>query len=212
MSGRPVFTTAAALLSACTLLAEPHLGVGSSLRMARCGRDELLVGPGAPHSFVKPSPQRRSAASLQVAGADLSVGVSYTGFTPQAQAAFQYAVDLWRAELASPVPVIINASFEPLGTGVLGSAGAGGIISDFPGAPVAGTWYPIALANQLAGVDLDPSGPDINARFGSTFNWYFGTDGAAPTGTFDFVTVVMHELGHGLGLLGSGNVSAAGEG
>ena len=34
-------------------------------------------------------------------------------------------------------------------------------------------------------------------------DWYFGTDGNTPAGDFDFVTVVMHELAHGLGYAGT---------
>ncbi|HJS30061.1 MAG TPA: hypothetical protein VJ768_10590, partial [Anaerolineales bacterium] len=33
--------------------------------------------------------------------------------------------------------------------------------------------------------------------------WYYGTDGAPPFGTYDFATVVLHELAHGLGFIGS---------
>src|SRR5262245_60970749 len=71
----------------------------------------------------------------------------------------------------------------------------------------ANTWYPTALANRLAGTDLDPASSDITAQFSSVIGttctlplgWYYGFDGQAPTGTLDFVTVVFHELGHGLG-------------
>ena len=52
-----------------------------------------------------------------------------------------------------------------------------------------------------------PGQEDIDASFSSTFSWYYGTDGQAPAGTYDFVTVVLHELAHGLGFLGSGDVS-----
>jgi hypothetical protein len=62
-----------------------------------------------------------------------------------------------------------------------------------------------AVANKLHGSQLDP-GPDIVARFNSTFpNWHFGS-GPAPANTYDFESVVLHELGHGVGFLGAGNV------
>ena len=41
------------------------------------------------------------------------------------------------------------------------------------------------------------------------FQRYFGTDGNTPSGQYDFVTVVLHELGHGLGFLGSANMTGA---
>ena len=54
--------------------------------------------------------------------------------------------------------------------------------------------------------------PDIITNFSTTFNWYLGTDGQFTPNTFDFVTVVLHELGHGLGFVGTGSVLDNGEG
>jgi hypothetical protein len=80
---------------------------------------------------------------------------------------------------------------------------------DFVGAPHPGTWYPQALANSLRGQDVSPESTDITATFNSNINgdpdciggasWYYGLDGNPPAGDYDFVTVVMHEIGHGLG-------------
>jgi hypothetical protein len=43
--------------------------------------------------------------------------------------------------------------------------------------------------------------------FNSDFDdWYFGVDGETPAGQYDFVSVVLHELGHGLGFSGSATV------
>jgi hypothetical protein len=77
---------------------------------------------------------------------------------------------------------------------------------DFAGAPVAGTWYHIALANQLANADLNAGVTEIWADFNANQNWYFGTDGNPGMNQYDFVTVAMHELGHGLGMGGSMDV------
>ena len=134
--------------------------------------------------------------------------VNYTGFTPEAQAAFQRAVDIWAQHIESTVPIEVNASFEPLGATVLGSAGSVSVFANFPGAPLPGTWYSNALADALRGTDVDAGGAtaEITARFSSNQpNWYYGLDGNTPPGKFDFVTVVLHELGHGLGFFGSGN-------
>jgi PA domain len=125
--------------------------------------------------------------------------------------AFQFAADAWGATLTSPVEIKIQASFEPLAcdatSAVLGSAGTIQIFSDFPNAPQANTWYPEALANKLAGADVDPAGDDIRARFNSAIGganclagtgWYLGLD--AQHGTdIDLVAVLLHEFAHGLG-------------
>jgi len=133
--------------------------------------------------------------------------------------AFTYAANLWGANLDSAVPIIVNAAFNPLNctstSAVLGSAGATQVFSDFPGAPVAGTWYSFALANKLAGADLGtdengnplPGQPQINAQFNSNLGnadclsgspFYLGLDSNHGT-AIDLVAVLLHEFGHGLG-------------
>ncbi len=112
--------------------------------------------------------------------------------------AFNHAAAIWSARLDSAVPIRIRAQFTPLAAGVLGSAGPVSVVRDFANAPLSGTWYHVALANKLAGVDLLPANDDINANFSTNFNFYLGLDnnhGAQP----DLVAVLLHEFAHGLG-------------
>jgi len=133
--------------------------------------------------------------------------VNYSGFSPESQAAFQYAVDIWASLLTSSVPIVINANYQSVAGSSLGFASANQLFDNFPNAPQPNTAYPVALANKFAGFDLNPNSHDISATFNSNFVWYFGTDGNCPSGQYDFVTVVLHELGHGLGIAGSPVVS-----
>ncbi len=143
--------------------------------------------------------------------ATATITVNYTGFGafPQAQAAFQRAVDIWSSQISSPVPIVVNASWTsltPCGPGgcVLGSAGPQIFLRNFTNAPQANTYYPIGLANKLAGTDLDPTIGDITAYFNKDYtSWYFGTDGNPPNNQIDFISIVLHELGHGLGFIGT---------
>jgi len=88
--------------------------------------------------------------------------------------AFEHAAAIWSARLDSNVPIRIRAQFIPLGAGVLGSAGPVSVARNFPGALLPNTWYHIALANKLAGVDLNAVNDDITASFSSNFNFYLG--------------------------------------
>lgn len=126
--------------------------------------------------------------------------VTYVGFSTTAKAAFQRAVNTWAKTLTTSVPITVKATWEPLGTGILGSAGPS------YGWNCSGLMCIDAIANKKAGKNLDPS-PDIVARFSSNFsNWWFGT-GPAPKGKYDFQSVVTHELGHGVGFLGLGSIT-----
>jgi hypothetical protein len=127
--------------------------------------------------------------------------------------AFQYAADVWGQFLFSPVEIRISATFDELtctsNSVTLGTAGPVSVMENFAGAPRRDTFYPAALANVLAGTDLEPNEDEIeavfNSRFGTTCpfpaGWYYGLDAANAGDDSDFVTVVMHELGHGIGFL-----------
>ena len=122
-----------------------------------------------------------------------------------ARPAVQTAVDIWSENFASTVPVNVNVKWgSSSGYGVLASASAKNNFSNFNGAPDKTLYYASALANALAGRDLDPTSPEIEILITSNAPWYYGTDGNCPARSFDLVSVILHEMGHGLGFV-SGN-------
>ncbi|TGE09848.1 T9SS type A sorting domain-containing protein [Hymenobacter fodinae] len=156
--------------------------------------ENMFTKVDAPESYLAAQRTGRKGTAAS------RIEVTYIGFTPEAQAAFQYAVDIWQSLLNSPVPIRVRATWTPLGTGVLGSAGTTALYTRVEGGTRSDVLYPVALAEKLAGRELNGSGlADINAQFSSTFNWYLGTDGKPGAGQYDLVSVVLHELGHGLG-------------
>jgi hypothetical protein len=132
---------------------------------------------------------------------------------------YRYVADIWEANLNSPVEIKVSAAWEALSctasSATLGSAGAWNIWHDFPGSRP-GTWYPQALANKIAGVNLSDGTPDDGTGYGNfdiktQFNvnlgnadclagngFYLGLDGNA-AGKVNFAATLLHELGHGLG-------------
>src|SRR5574338_759394 len=87
----------------------------------------------APASLSKPGDQRSLAEAPQA-----SFNVIYDPDTPwpsEAQHALEYALNLWAREISSPVPIVIKASWEPLGWGVLGAAGTF-MVTNVPGQPI----------------------------------------------------------------------------
>jgi hypothetical protein len=77
---------------------------------------------------------------------------------------------------------------------------APGLVRDFDGAPGGGTWYVSALADAIAGRDLQPHRFDMELFFRSDRKWKFRPEGDPGLGEVDFLTVAMHELAHGLGM------------
>lgn len=172
------------------------------------GRVILVAGPENVEPFYVPPPAEFSQLHAQTATFSIvwMSGGDCQSWPSEAKTAFQYAANIWGALLNSPVPITVNACWTDLGSssGILGGAGPYAINANFPGAPRGNTWYPGALANALAGYDLSPTYPDIYAEFNSAFTaWYFGTGSSTPTGKYNFVSVVLHELGHGLGFISS---------
>lgn len=160
------------------------------------------------HTSIKPPKEYLERASNRTAKVQTALfDVTYIGFTPQAEAAFQKAIDIWSSLLTSSQTIHVQAVWQPLSTGVLGSAIWGSVYSNFPGAQNVNTYYPVALAEKMAGMDLNnPTDPDIRADFSSAVDWDYGLTGNPASKKYDLVTVVLHELGHGLGFVDSYDV------
>jgi hypothetical protein len=166
-----------------------------------------------PPQFTRGELQAAQTATINVnfmaAGTTAPLGETCLTWPTDAQTAFNYAVDIWETLIVSSVPIEIDACWTEFSDpNILGYGGAQGAWANFTNAPRANTWYPNALANSLAGADLDAGTKDIVGAYGSTFSWYFGMDGNTPGNQVDFVSVVLHEIAHGLGFSGSMSVSS----
>ncbi|MCA1712950.1 MAG: hypothetical protein LC789_15455 [Actinobacteria bacterium] len=192
---------------------------------------QVLRAPAAP-TVTGPRQARATRTPAATRPAVSTWQVTYCGFesNPQAKQAFQAAVDTWAGLIDTPndsVPIQVKATFKNLGDpNILGQAGPTDFVVLDPQNNGVRTSYPVALANALRGRDSTPSsgiacgdattsdGSDITAEFNSGAQQvYYGTDGQLPDASYvDFETIVLHELGHGLGFLGSMDVDSSGRG
>ena len=139
---------------------------------------------------------------------------------------FQYAADVWESRLGGNVNVQVAAEFSNLGgtgaSAILGSAAPTTVHYNFTGRPVSNTWYVAPLASQFYGSalnDLLPAScptdlvsgrcPEITTEFNAAVDnqtvlgetdFYYGIDGRRGS-DIDFLSVLLHEMGHGLGVL-----------
>lgn len=136
--------------------------------------------------------------------------VNYIGFSAEAREAFQRAVDTWEYTISSTVPIRVDAYWERLSANVLGSANTSDFYINFPGAKNVNTYYPVALAEKLAGKALNSdSEADIICRFNSGINWHYGNPEDIRSGYYDLTSTVLHELGHGIGFISTMRVSGS---
>jgi hypothetical protein len=128
--------------------------------------------------------------------------VNYKNFPENAQRAVQQAIDIWSRNFESKITINVDAVWEAnKNNQVLGAARAGYYFNAFPGAPDEDLWYPSALANTLAEKDLNPNQSEIVLSINSTPNWYYEIDGRPTPNSYDLVSVVLHEIAHGLGFM-----------
>ena len=131
-----------------------------------------------------------------------AINVNYINFPDWAKKELQLAVDIWAANFQSKVTITIDATWtSSQSSAVLGSARPGGYFAGFSGAPDSSLWYPSALANALAGKDLDERNAEMLISVNSRGTWNRRGDGAPTTREYDLKSVFIHEIGHGLGFL-----------
>ena len=177
----------------------------------------LLTAPAAPALTFKQIPattwghiyagtQPSSTQSAPSKSKNLEIkskfSVKYNNFPEWAKKEVQASIDVWSANFKSSVVVSVDASWGRSSSwGVLGSARPGSFFSAFSGAPDPSLWYASALANALAGKDLDKANPEIVIQVNSAAAWNTRGDGLPSGNEYDLQSVFLHEIGHGLGFL-----------
>jgi hypothetical protein len=142
--------------------------------------------------------------SVEKAPAKSSFKVDFTNTPGIYQPAINGAVDVWAQNFASKVPIKVRVLWErQSNSGILASAAPGKFHTNFKNIPDADLWYASALADAIAGEDIEPTIPEITIRINSTNGpmLYLGTDGNCPSDKYDLKSMILHEMAHGLGFL-----------
>lgn len=170
------------------------------------------------HFFIGPSREmddrlKQSATSTFEVDYRIESGnaCGHTSWPDDAREAFDLAIDIWSSHLRSDVPIKIDAVWKNIeseeGFTTLGNAGPTRIVQ-LPDVGESDTWYSLAQLSAMTGVPLrdqiEGVNHDVIVNINCDFdNWYFGTDASVPSGQTDLTTVVLHEVGHGIGFIGS---------
>ncbi len=167
------------------------------------------------HFYVQASPELRARMKRK---ATTTFEVDYFSscegeeWPEEAANALEYALAIWGEHIESEIPIKVNANWMELNETTLGSARPTRIVK-LGGVGEPDTWYTLAQLSAMTGQAIreqitdDEGNPieyDIDMNIQCSYDdWYFGTDANTPEGLTDFVTVALHEIGHGIGFLGS---------
>ncbi|MDZ4701572.1 MAG: T9SS type A sorting domain-containing protein [Rhodothermales bacterium] len=212
------FLPALVLISVLSLpvVAQNKLPAGAQLHLAPPPEAICTLhatGEHVGHSVARPAASQTGAASV-VFSVNFLDAAAEDPWPEDAKTAFLAALDIWSTHIESAVTIFVDATWASFGgcditDGVtLGAAGPTFFISDF-GAGEADTFYPIAQVEAIIGSNFVPGSADIVARFNRACDdpgsdlWYFGVDANPGANQVDFVSVVLHEIGHGLGFTGT---------
>jgi len=134
-----------------------------------------------------------------------TINVNYAGNVPaNAIPAFEFAAGIWAAALDSSVPITVNVEFIDLPSDVVASAEPNGYFT-ISGIGLPDTLYPRALAEALRGTEIGGANSlDMTISFNDALPFYYGTDENPAANEYDFVTLALHNMGHGLGFIGFG--------
>lgn len=175
--------------------------------MAPAPETRLRAGNQVVDVYIPPDPSLMSGIDSR----DVQIMVNYIGddWTNEQRAAFDYAKGLWAQMLTSSngTSITIDAEIDYLDDdNTLAVAKAGRVVADFGSSNPAyqpNTMYPLALANRLYGDDLTDIAADIEVTISRQSiemeEFYYGIDGECPDDKYDFVTTVLHEIGHSIG-------------
>lgn len=163
---------------------------------------------------------QQAPQDLSSAGAEFEVtyqdACSGEVWPEEAEEAFERALDTWSTHIESAVPIRVEALWAELGgeeddSQTLGSAGPTRVVrfeqDDLSIGMRADTWYPVAAASALSGQDIvgeqiEDEDYDVVVNMNCEYdNWHF-EDSEPSNSEIDFSTIVLHEIGHGLGFLG----------
>ena len=156
-----------ALAVSSMVLAVPELAAAADPTpvASRVPQTVITLDPSQPPGradFPEPDPDQVSIASS-------TITVNYSGFTPTAQTAFQFAVDLLEGIVNSPVPIVVNAQYTSSGFSSPNQLGSAGPASGFQDQPAEGE-----AAQAEHDEDRDDDDPQLEAAGAQEFQVFLG--------------------------------------
>lgn len=122
----------------------------------------------------------------------------------EALAAVKYSLHHWSELITSSKKIKIKVIWELIEGNFLARTQPTEYFREFSKSALESTWYPVALAEKISKQEMNDSNAyEIEIRLNEEANWYIGIDGSPPNDKYDLVSVLLHEIAHGLGFISS---------
>lgn len=161
---------------------------------------KMIYCPGSDKVVHRHVPARKVS---QLKMTDTEFNVVYNGaIPPAAKTAFEDGVlTILKNLIDTPVPINIALQWATFEGGTLAGASPGSYYSGFDNAPNPDEVYPVALAEKILRREINsPDDADIEISINQNVDWYYDFNNPNGIGNkFDFVSVLLHEVVHGLG-------------
>lgn len=118
------------------------------------------------------------------------------------------AAKRWNSQLQIHIPIKVNLFLINFPAFPFSGLTLANGRKNFNNSPFKDILYVTALANQLAGTELNAGEYDMDIYINLATPLYFGTGKPAANQT-DFMTLIMHEIGHGLGFYSDAYVNSS---
>lgn len=157
------------------------------------------------------SNQRRAEITTDLTTSIGAFQISGTDIPEQAFPAIDSAFALWSKKITSATPIKIQMTWTSVEGNFLAKTRPVSYRKNFSTSAPPNIWYPIALAEKIAGKELNNSTDfEIEITINGAINWYYGTDEQVGVEEFDLYTIILHELAHGLGFVSSASLVSGG--
>lgn len=112
------------------------------------------------------------------------------------------ALSIWNNHINTSIPIKIQIEWTAISGTSLAQTRPTMYYKNFSNQVASATWYPVALAEKIAQRELNDSDDyEMEITINQNANLILDYEEEIPNGKYDLLTIILHEIAHGLGFL-----------